>query len=290
MDADALRRAKEEYDRHGFCVVRGFLAGAALQEAQWHAKHYLSAIAPGKPDAEVAYLDRERPETVVAVFKMNETEYWRALPWSPDWLSLASACAGTAAVHPKGYDVDPETGQRFAGGLQLLNKGPAGASVPTPPHQENWYFNIANGESPTFWVALEAVDEANGTLRYLPGSHRQPLRQHSLSDLVGFSQTAEWTDADTAAEVALTLAPGDCVVHHVGVLHRADANCAPDRSRLAIGCVYQADSCTLDPIGYQRHLADLKQHNPPAWARAVADWEDAPEALRAEALEVSSRL
>ena len=69
--------------------------------------------------------------------------------------------------------------------------------------------------------------------------------------------------------------PGDAVVHHVGILHRrasplptppppapkpsvskllrpvcrADANASASRTRLAVGCVYEADSCTLDPVG-----------------------------------------
>jgi phytanoyl-CoA hydroxylase len=288
MEDAALRQAKADYDRDGFAVVRGFLCGATLVEAQRRARHYIAVVAPSKPEAESIYLDRSRPETLITVMQMKEDEYWRSLPFREDsWLALARACGGTEAVQPSQVKTDAASGEQYAGGLQLLNKGPAvvDASVPTPPHQENWYFNLQGGEAPTVWVALDRVDEDNGCLRYVPGSHQRPLRPHVLSDLKGFSQTVEdWNEADVAAEVAVELDPGDAVVHHFGCLHRADANRATDgRGRLAIACVYQADSCTLEPVGYQRHLAVVKQHNRPAWVKMVLEWPEAPQVLRDEA-------
>lgn len=242
-----LRQAQADYDRSGFCVVRNFLRGKALAEAQWQAHRYVHDIAPTKPEDETIYLDRSRPETLVTVMQMKEDDYWRSLPFQPDWLALARACGRTEALQPSQVQTDTASGERYAGGLQLLNKGPAvaGASVPTPPHQENWYFNLTNGEAPTMWVALHRVDEQNGCIRYVPGSHRLPIRPHVPSKLKGFSQTVEdWSQVDLDAEVAVELNPGDAVVHHYGCLHRAEANHAVDgRSRLAIACVYQADSC-----------------------------------------------
>jgi ectoine hydroxylase-related dioxygenase (phytanoyl-CoA dioxygenase family) len=39
------------------------------------------------------------------------------------------------------------------------------------------------------WVAMEDVDRANGSLSYLPGSHRRGLRPHDASHVKGFSQS-----------------------------------------------------------------------------------------------------
>ncbi len=95
-------------------------------------------------------------------------------------------------------------------------------------------------------------------------------------------------------------------------MRRADANASASRTRLAVGCVYEADSCTLDPVGCatlptqppvdpcakgprslvlsmrpppcadQRYLKVLKQNNLASWSRMVDDWADAPQALRDE--------
>jgi phytanoyl-CoA hydroxylase len=80
--------------------------------------------------------------------------------------------------------------------MELHNKGPGGRCVPSPPHQDNWYFNKVDGEVPTIWVALEQIDEANGCLRYVPGTHALPLRTHRKSDFFGFSQTVRGRGAE----------------------------------------------------------------------------------------------
>ena len=40
----------------------------------------------------------------------------------------------------------------------------------------------------TLWLALEDVDEENGCIYYVPGSHKQGLLQHYKTDMIGFSQ------------------------------------------------------------------------------------------------------
>lgn len=46
----------------------------------------------------------------------------------------------------------------------------------------------------------------------------------------GFSQKVDsWEPEDLAAEVPCKLAAGDALVHHVGVLHRAEPNKTNDR-------------------------------------------------------------
>ena len=36
------------------------------------------------------------------------------------------------------------------------------------------------------WLALDEVDETNGCLCYVPGSHRQGLREHARTRTLGF--------------------------------------------------------------------------------------------------------
>ena len=70
------------------------------------------------------------------------------------------------------------------------------------------YFNLVGGEVPTIWVAMERVDAENGCLRYVPGTHTQPLRTHVLSELRGFSQMVQsWTEEDEAAAIPVVSRP-----------------------------------------------------------------------------------
>ena len=67
---------------------------------------------------------------------------------------------------------------------------------------------MVGGEVPTIWVAMERVDAENGCLRYVPGTHTQPLRTHVLSELRGFSQMVEsWTEEDEAAAIPVVSPP-----------------------------------------------------------------------------------
>ena len=54
---------------------------------------------------------------------------------------------------------------------EWFNK-PPGTDSPTPPHQDNYYFSLKPPNVLTIWLALDPVDDENGCLRYVAGSHR----------------------------------------------------------------------------------------------------------------------
>ena len=55
-------------------------------------------------------------------------------------------------------------------------------------HQDNYYFNLVPANVLTIWVALDPIDEENGCLRFVRGSHKDGVRPHSRSSILGFSQ------------------------------------------------------------------------------------------------------
>ena len=46
---------------------------------------------------------------------------------------------------------------------------PPGVDHPTPPHQDNYYFNL-KPLNVVIWLALDDVDDENGCLRYSPAT------------------------------------------------------------------------------------------------------------------------
>jgi len=79
-------------------------------------------------------------------------------------------------------------------------------------------------EAVTMWMALEPVDEENGCVRYVKGSHKKGMREHRRTQTLGFSQgmTDFGTDEDLANEVFFHTQAGDLLVHHSLTIHRAD--------------------------------------------------------------------
>jgi phytanoyl-CoA hydroxylase len=93
-------------------------------------------------------------------------------------------------------------------------------------------------------MALDDVDEENGCVRYVRGSHRVGMRPHGRTETLGFSQgiTDFGQAADSRNEVACPAQPGDLLAHHALTIHRADANTSETRSRRALGFIYYGES------------------------------------------------
>ena len=98
------------------------------------------------------------------------------------------------------------------------------------------------------WLALDEVDDENGCIRYLPGSHRNGLLPHTRTTTLGFSQgITDFPNAeDTANEVAYPAQSGDLLAHHALTIHRATANHSPNRTRKAIGLIYYREDAKED--------------------------------------------
>lgn len=242
MTFDGLR---PNYDRDGFVVVRGFLPPADLAELTRELDRYIREVVPRLPESAAFYLDRARPETLKQMQHMTGDPYFAAYANRPRWHQLARALVGEDVT---------------CLGPEWFNKPPASAS-PTPPHQDNYYFNLAPPNVVTVWLALDPVGDDNGCLRYVAGSHRRGVRPHARSDVLGFSQgIADYTGADRAAEVAIHLQPGDAVAHHGNTIHRADPN-GSDRHRRAFAMVFQGVSCRRDEVAFARYQAALREQH-----------------------------
>ena len=116
-------------------------------------------------------------------------------------------------------------------------------------------------EALTMWFAIDDVDEKNGCVRYVKGSHQMGMREHSRTQTLGFSQRiANYpTDGDLESEVAVAAQPGDLLVHHAMTIHRADGNQSLNRSRRALGFIYysaRAQENIAAHAAYQRKLTE----------------------------------
>lgn len=237
---------KKDFDRDGFVIVRQLLPSAEFAELCTNLDRYIREVVPTLPDSHAFYDDRSRPETLKQMQHMSVDPFFRDYREHPRWLALATALIGEEAR--------PEEPEWF-------NK-PAGTNHVTPPHQDNYYFCLKPPHVTTIWMALDMVDDGNGCLRYVAGSHKHGVRPHGRSNVLGFSQgILDYGPADAAREVPIHLQPGDVVVHHGNLIHRAEANRSPTRNRRAYAMVYKGVSCERDQEAFARYKEALKaQH------------------------------
>lgn len=238
---------KTQFDRDGFVIIRGFLDAGELAKLKGELDRYIRDIVPGLSDAHAFYQDRERPETLKQMQHMAANDpFFETYRSHPKWKALAETLIGEPAAAQ-----EPE----------WFNK-PPGTEHPTPPHQDNYYFNLKPPHVLTIWMALDHVDAENGCLRYVAGSHERGVRPHGRSNVLGFSQgITDFGPADQAQETEVHLAPGDVAVHHGWTIHRAEPNRSATRSRRSFAMVFRGQSCDRDEAGYQRYVANLQaQH------------------------------
>jgi len=175
----------------------------------------------------------------------------------PALVALAEELLGESVEHTGPH--------RIYGPAEYFNKAPQ-HSKPTPPHQDNFYFNVKPCSVLTMWMALDPVDEGNGCLRYL--KHDLATQQHAdgavgllphhASMVKGFSQSlVDFSAASSALMTPVRLQPGDVVIHHGETIHRADANASADRQRRAIGVVYRGANAKVDQQLFANYQASL---------------------------------
>ena len=248
-----LTPLKASYDADGFTVIRGFLEADELTVLQQNLDRYIRDVVPGLSDRVAFYQDRTRPETLKQMQRLERDEFFAGYLKHPLWMAVAEALLGEPAY--------AATGARAATGAEWFNK-PAGTQHVTPPHQDNYYFCLKPPQVLTMWLALDTVDEENGCLRYVRGSHTQGARPHGPTSTLGFSQAVtEYGATERAREVAVPAQPGDVLVHHGNTIHRADVNSSATRHRRSFGMVYYGQSSRRDEIAFERYMKSLKtQH------------------------------
>jgi len=110
---------------------------------------------------------------------------------------------------------------------QLLAKRPHKTDAVFEWHQDQAYWPVfADSRTATVWLAVDDSTLANGCMRFVPGSHRGPIRPHrALTGDRGSSHTL-LTDVDPTQDQIrpVPIRRGDVTVHNERVLHGSGGN------------------------------------------------------------------
>lgn len=242
FDSKQLRR---EFEAEGFAVSRGFFDADEAQNISHHVDRYIREVLPRLDHGAAMYDDPDDLNSVKQIPDLDKhDQYFEQLLHDQRLVSLAELLLGDE-VRP----ID----------IQWFDKLP-GKGAPTPPHQDGFYFMLDPNEAVTVWVALDEVDENNGCMRYVCGSHLQGLMPHARTKTVGFSQAlAEYDEASRQREVAIPASPGDVLAHHSLTVHLAGGNTTQDRHRRAIHCVYYARRAKQDAARFEAYQDALRR-------------------------------
>lgn len=124
--------------------------------------------------------------------------------------------------------------------------------------------------SVTVWLAFDDVDEVNGGMKLIPGSHRGGLVQHQRNDAtdsVLSLQLEDGSDFSSNSAIQFKLKAGQCSLHDDRAIHGSPAN-PSDRRRAGLTIRYSGinvkNDMTVNP-NFKTYLCrgtDAFRHNP----------------------------
>ncbi len=124
-----------------------------------------------------------------------------------------------------------------------LKSGEYGA--PVEWHQDWAFYPHTNDDLLAVGLMLDDVDEENGPLLVIPGSHRGPTYDHHANGVFCGAMSLERAGIDPARAVKLTGCAGSATVHHVRLVHGSDLNRTPRQRRVLFYEVAAADAWPL---------------------------------------------
>ena len=240
-----FRDRVEEYERDGFVVVRGLLQARDLEPVRRVIMAQVDREACRMRDAG-AIADRhenapfERRLYEVYRGSRRDAGLWNREVFSrelydfgmnPGILDLAESILG------------PEI--QFNGDYWVRSKLPHESLTTYPWHQDSGYYGAATEKHHilSLWIPLVDVDEVNGCLQMMPGSHRWGLLP-TMSDGGGHLQPREDIE-ERGQGVAVTMAAGDVLAFHNLTFHRSTMN-RSDAIRWSIDLRYSAIGVPLE--------------------------------------------
>jgi len=251
MNYTTKKDIKEAFDKDGYVFLPGFLTAEEITTLNDKLASLIQEKVPLLPAEHAFYEDKNDLSTLKQLFELhNYDPYFKELLYQSNFRELAEDVLEESVISQN---------------LEYFNKPPK-VGKPTPPHQDNYYFMLSPPTAITMWLALEKVDESNGCVRYVKGSHLKGMRPHGKTNVFGFSQgiVNYGTEDDKSNEIAFPVNPGDLLIHHSMTVHRADANTHPSRSRKALGFVYWGKSAKENKAvkdAYKKVMADTIKVN-----------------------------
>jgi non-heme Fe2+,alpha-ketoglutarate-dependent halogenase len=121
-------------------------------------------------------------------------------------------------------------------------------------HQDATYWGLSAPKAVTAWVAFTPSNSENGCVRYMPGSHHEPLAHDNTRDpnnLLGRRERLVG-DVDESRAVSAVLAPGEMSLHDVLIVHGSEPNRSPSRR---VGFSIRYIPSRLRNVGSDRNCA-----------------------------------
>ena len=219
------------YREQGYLVVAGVLSGAEVEELRRVTDEFVENARSRTTHDDVYDLEDSHSATAPRVRRIKTPHLWHesyaAMVAHPGILEILKAFWGPSI--------------RFD--ISKLNLKAAGYGAPVEWHQDWAFYPHTNDDLAAVGIMLDDVDETNGPLMVIPGSHRGPIFDHH--DEQGFFCGAidpGRGEVDFSRAVKLTGPAGSITIHHARTVHGSATNTSGRPRRLLLHQYRAADA------------------------------------------------
>ncbi|MBM7622198.1 phytanoyl-CoA hydroxylase [Bacillus tianshenii] len=123
-------------------------------------------------------------------------------------------------------------------------------------HQDYFYIRNNPNTMVAGYIALEEIDEENGCLWVIPGSHKHGLLKHGKVKRV--NEHEPWTDEtegiDLSKEITIRMEKGDILFFHNLLVHSSGRNRSENRWRKSYVCHYIRQDSEIEREDLKRKI------------------------------------
>ena len=209
---------KSTFDEQGFVIVRSLFSTA---EAETLRDHYMELRAGGARQWDMVADTPVAADPLQKYPRMIHMHRWDAR--SMEWFLDPRLAQCLAAL----FGCPPLACQTM---LYFKPPGARGQAL----HQDQFYLRVHPGTCMAAWMALDRIDEENGCMHVVPGSHRWPLLCHADADTTqSFTKNTVPIPEGTATVPAI-MEPGDVLFFNGYLVHGSYPNVSTDRFRRSL--------------------------------------------------------
>ena len=138
---------------------------------------------------------------------------------------------------------------------------PKKTGMPSPFHQDNFYWNIRKASGANVWIACSKSSKKNGGLCYLEKSQKLGTVNHTISYMKGSSQKIpdDIIKALKFKRIFPKLLPGDCLIHHPEIIHGSYYN-KSNYDRIGLVVSFSGVRSKLDKYRFFEYKKNLKKN------------------------------
>jgi phytanoyl-CoA hydroxylase len=129
--------------------------------------------------------------------------------------------------------------------VSKLNLKAAGYGAPVEWHQDWAFYPHTNDDLAAVGIMMDDVDDSNGPLLVIPGSHKGPIFDHHADGVFCGAMDPARGEVDYRTAVPLTGPAGSITIHHARTVHGSATNSSGRPRRLLLHQYRAADAWPL---------------------------------------------